>query len=113
MTNAQLVLEKIKETLCHEGTSYKGKSGTYMFVEGKTTSEGTINGVVKKFDEQGASKTAGSFKILEDGSVMRFTGIATKTTRDITASIQSQTPDANPGPEEEHASENEPEAIAV
>ncbi len=112
MTNAQLVLEKIKETLCHEGTTYKGKSGTYMFVEGKTTSEGTINGVVKKFDEQGASKTAGSFKILEDGSVMRFTGIATKTTRDITASIQSQTPDANPG-QEEHAPENEPEAIAV
>ena len=42
-----------------------------------------------------------------------FTGIATKTTRDITASIQSQTPDANPGQQEEEASENEPEAIAV
>ena len=62
MTNAQLVLEKIKSTLCHEGTTYKGNSGTYMFIEGKTTSEGTINGVVKKLDDQDVAKTAGSFK---------------------------------------------------
>jgi len=91
MTNAQLVLEKIKSTLCHEGTTYKGNSGTYMFVEGKTTAEGTINGVVKKLDEQGAAKTAGSFKILEDGTVLRFTGIATKTTNSITKEIKDQT----------------------
>ena len=71
MTNAQLVLEQIKSTLCHEGTTYKGNSGTYMFIEGKTTHEGTINGVVKKLDEQGVSKTAGSFKILEDGRKVR------------------------------------------
>ena len=66
MTNAQLVLQKIQDTLCHEGTTYKGNSGTYMFIEGKTTAEGTINGVVKKIDEQGVAKTAGSFKIVED-----------------------------------------------
>jgi len=66
MTNAQLVLEKIKETLCHEGTTYKGRSGTYKYVVGKTTAEGTINGVVKKIDEAGQGKTAGSFKILAD-----------------------------------------------
>ena len=77
MTNAQLVLQKIKETLCHEGTTYKGNSGTYMFIEGKTTSEGTINGVVKKLDDTGGAKTAGSFKVLEDGTVCRFTGMAT------------------------------------
>ena len=52
MTNAQLVLQKIQSTLCHEGTTYKGNSGTYMFIEGKTTEEGTINGVVKKLDER-------------------------------------------------------------
>ena len=57
MTNAQLVLEKIKETLCHEGTTYKGRSGTYKYVVGKTTAEGTINGVVKKIDEAGQGKT--------------------------------------------------------
>jgi len=123
MTNAQLVLEKIKSTLCHEGTTYKGNSGTYMFIEGKTTSEGTINGVVKKLDEQGGAKTAGSFKVLEDGTVMRFTGIATKTSKEITLDIQAQDPshnsmeeqaempDANPGAEPEI--EPKPEAIAV
>jgi|TARA_B100000424_G_scaffold235996_1_gene200687 hypothetical protein len=109
MTNAQLVLQKIKETLCHEGTTYKGNSGTYMFIEGKTTSEGTINGVVKKIDDAGVSKTAGSFKVLEDGTVLRFTGIATATSRAITKAIQSQTPDAHPGAEPEEKQE----AIAV
>ena len=108
MTNAQLVLEKIKSTLCHEGTTYKGNSGTYMFVEGKTTSEGTINGVVKKLDEQGVAKTAGSFKILEDGTVMRFTGIATKTSTAITKEIQSQNPNT-----EKTVIEEQSEAIAV
>ena len=109
MTNAQLVLQKIKETLCHEGTTYKGNSGTYMFIEGKTTSEGTINGVVKKLDDTGVAKTAGSFKVLEDGTVLRFTGIATATSRSITKDIQAQRPDAHPGakPEEKQ------EAIAV
>jgi len=111
MTNAQLVLEKIKSTLCHEGTSYKGRSGTYKFVVGKTTAEGTINGVVKKMNEAGEEKTAGSFKVLEDGTVTRFTGIATKVTKDITASIQSQMPDANPGQQEEEPKQEE--AIAI
>ena len=82
-----------------------------MFIEGKTTSEGTINGVVKKLDEQGVAKTAGSFKVLEDGTVMRFTGIATKTSKAITAEVQAQQPDANPGAEPEV--ENQPEAIAI
>ena len=109
MTNAQLVLEKIKTSLCHEGTTYKGNSGTYMYIEGKTTSEGTINGVIKKIDDAGVSKTAGSFKVLEDGTVMRFTGIATATSRAITKEIQSQTPDAHPGAEPEEKQE----AIAV
>ena len=109
MTNAQLVLQKIKETLCHEGTTYKGNSGTYMFIEGKTTSEGTINGVVKKIDDAGVSKTAGSFKVLEDGTVLSFTGIATATSRAITKAIQSQTPDVHPGAEPEEKQE----AIAV
>jgi len=109
MTNAQLVLSKIKETLCHEGTTYKGNSGTYMFIEGKTTSEGTINGVVKKVDDQGVAKTAGSFKIVEDGTVMRFTGIATKTSQGITKEILSQ----NPVVEEQPVVDEQPEAIAI
>jgi hypothetical protein len=111
MTNAQLVLQKIQSTLCHEGTTYKGNSGTYMFIEGKTTEEGTINGVVKKLDEQGAAKTAGSFKIVEDGTVFRFTGLATKTLKAITKEVQSQTSIIDEGVQPEV--EQQPESIAV
>jgi len=62
-------------------------------------------------NDQGVAKTAGSFKIVEDGTVMRFTGIATKTSKTITAEVQAQTPDANPGAEPEV--ETQPEAIAI
>ena len=110
MTNAHLVLQKIQSTLCHEGTTYKGNSGTYMFIEGKTTAEGTINGVIKKLDEQGVAKTAGSFKIVEDGTVFRFTGLATKTLKAITKEVQSQTPVIE---EEQTEVEEQAEAIAV
>ena len=90
MINTQKVLDNIKEQLCHEGTTYKGKSGTYKYIVGRTTTDGTINGVVHKIDEEGNGKTAGSFKILADGTVTRFTGIATKTTLAITKSVQSE-----------------------
>ena len=84
-TNGQKVLELIKDKLCDQGTTtYQGRSGTYKYVEGRTTSEGTINGVVQKLHSEGYLKTAGSFKILEDGTVLRFTGIATKTSKAIT-----------------------------
>ena len=49
--------------------------------------------------------------MLEDGTVMRFTGIATKTSKAITAEIQASMPDANP--EAEPEVENQPEAIAI
>ncbi len=88
-TNAQKVLELIKDKLCDQGTTtYQGRSGTYKYVEGRTTSEGTINGVVQKLHSEGYLKTAGSFKILEDGTVRRFTGIATKTSGAITKEVQ-------------------------
>tara|TARA_R110000787_G_scaffold10926_2_gene36353 strand:- start:6668 stop:7003 length:336 start_codon:yes stop_codon:yes gene_type:complete len=111
MTNAQLVLNKIQEQLCHEGTTYKGNSGTYKFVMGRTTDEGTINGVVKKIDENG-ERTAGSFKVLEDGTVMRFTGIATKVSMAITKEVQSQQPTIEEVAPEESNEETQ-EAIAV
>ena len=94
MNNAQLVLDKIQSTICHDGTMYQGRSGTFMYVQGKTTDEGTINGVIKKMhtQEDGAVswKTAGSFKVLADGTVTRFTGIPTKTTNDITAEVTAE-----------------------
>jgi len=93
MTNAQLVLDKIQETICTEGTVYEGRSGSFKFITGKETTAGTINGVVKKMytgdDATVSWKTAGSFKILVDGTVTRFTGIATKTTNQITADVKA------------------------
>ena len=74
MTNAQLVLDKIQETICTEGTTYNGRSGSFKFITGKTTAEGTINGVVKKMhtgeDASVTWKTAGSFKVLVDGTAV-------------------------------------------
>lgn len=105
MTNAQLVLNELNKTLCTEGTTYNGPSGTYKYIVGRTTQDGTINGVVKKIHNEGVEKTAGSFKILSDGTVTRFTGVPTKTYRNITKQIQSQT--------KESEVENQPEAIAV
>ncbi len=94
MTNAQLVLDKIQETICTEGTVYEGRSGSFKFITGKETPAGTINGVVKKMytgeDASVTWKTAGSFKVLVDGTVTRFTGIPTKTTNQITADVQAQ-----------------------
>jgi len=107
MTNAQLVLNELQNKLCHEGTTYKGPSGTYKYIIGRTTSSGTINGVVKKLHEDGSEKTAGSFKILSDGTVTRFTGVPTKTYRSITKEIQLQ------NTTETSVIENQPEAIAV
>ena len=73
---------------------YQGRSGTFMYVQGKTTDEGTINGVIKKMHTQEDGivswKTAGSFKVLADGTVTRFTGIPTKTTNDITAEVKAE-----------------------
>lgn len=110
MTNAQLVLNELQNKLCHEGTTYKGPSGTYKYIVGRTTDTGTINGVVKKIHEGGLEKTAGSFKILEDGTVTRFTGIPTKTYRNITKQVQAQNVDSNT---ETLEIENKQESIAV
>ena len=50
MTNAQLVLDKIQETICTEDTTYEGSSGIFKFITGKTTAEGTVNiGIVGKY----------------------------------------------------------------
>jgi hypothetical protein len=56
------------------------------------------------------AKTAGSFKIVEDGTVFRFTGLATKTLKAITKEVQSQTPVIE---EEQTKVEEQAEAIAV
>lgn len=60
-----------------------GASGYYMWTPGKTTADGTLNGVVRKL--AGIDQTnkeiwvvAGSFKVDKDGMIRRFTGLSRK-----------------------------------
>jgi hypothetical protein len=66
-----------------ENHRWQGNSATYVWNEGKTTSEGIINGVVRKVagkDSNGNEicVVAGSFKIAANGEILRFTGISKK-----------------------------------
>lgn len=62
---------------------WSGKSGTYFWNTGKTTADMVLNGVVRKLAGIDASgrkiwTVAGSFKIAENGTILRFTGLAKK-----------------------------------
>jgi len=75
---AQLVLDQV--TLrCQSDTQTKntwtGKSGKYMFIMGRENADGKATGVVHKYQPDGSHKLAGSFKILADGIITRFTGL--------------------------------------
>ena len=77
---AQLVLDQIKAK-CQSDTStdnkWKGRSGNYMFIMGRENPDGMATGVVHKFAPDGVQhKLAGSFKILSDGIITRFTGLS-------------------------------------
>jgi len=63
---------------------WQGKSNTYRWTLGKTSSNGIVNGVVRKLAGIDASGekiwvVSGSFKIDPSGSILRFTGIPRKT----------------------------------
>jgi hypothetical protein len=60
------------------------KGTTYYWNRGKDTATGLVNGVVRKLagiDSSGRQiwVVAGSFKINEHGTILRFTGIPSKT----------------------------------
>ena len=62
---------------------WQGKSGIYQWNRGKTTANGTVNGVVRKLagvDAGGKQiwAVAGSLKIAPTGEILRFTGLAKK-----------------------------------
>ena len=62
---------------------WQGKNGTYHWNIGRTTADGSVNGVVRKLAGIDASGrqiwvVAGSFKIDADGTITRFTGIPKK-----------------------------------
>jgi hypothetical protein len=76
---AQLVIDQVI-TRCQADTStentWNGKSGKYMFIPGRENADGKATGVVHKFQEDGSHRLAGSYKILADGNITRFTGLS-------------------------------------
>jgi hypothetical protein len=75
---AQLVLDQVTARCTKDtGTNntWTGKSGKYMFIMGRENADGKATGVVHKYQPDGSHKLAGSFKILADGIITRFTGL--------------------------------------
>ena len=76
---AQLVLDQVI-TRCESDTATKntwnGKSGKYMIISGRENADGKASGVVHKVQADGSHKLCGSYKILADGNITRFTGLS-------------------------------------
>lgn len=76
---AQLVLDQVIAR-CKSDTdtdsTWNGKSGKYIFIPGRENADGKATGVVHKYQEDGSHRLAGSYKILADGNITRFTGLS-------------------------------------
>ena len=86
--SAEKIIESLKEFCIKSsgdalGQTWHGNKATYYWNRGKTTADGTVNGVVRKLAGVDASGrqiwvVAGSLKIGADGSILRFTGLPKK-----------------------------------
>ena len=76
---AQLVLDQVRHR-CQADTQtnnkWTGKSGNYMYIMGRENADGKATGVVHKIAEDSSHKLCGSFKIMSDGIITRFTGLS-------------------------------------
>jgi hypothetical protein len=76
---ASLVLDQVRSR-CQEDTQtnnkWRGRSGNYMYIMGRENADGKATGVVHKIAEDGSHKLCGSFKIMSDGIITRFTGLS-------------------------------------
>ena len=76
---AQLVLDQVRlrsQQDTQTNNKWTGRSGNYMYLMGRENSDGKATGVVHKFQPDGSHKLAGSFKIMADGIITRFTGLS-------------------------------------
>ena len=79
---AQLVLDQVRaraQADTQTNNRWTGRSGNYMYIMGRENSDGKATGVVHKFQPDGSvkpHKLAGSFKIMADGVITRFTGLS-------------------------------------
>jgi len=76
---AQLVMDQVRSR-CQEDTQtnnkWRGRSGNYMYIMGRENADGKATGVVHKIADDGSHKLCGSFKIMSDGIITRFTGLS-------------------------------------
>ena len=76
---ASLVIDQIRSR-CQEDTQtnnkWRGRSGNYMYIMGRENADGKATGVVHKIADDGSHKLCGSFKIMSDGIITRFTGLS-------------------------------------
>jgi len=90
---AQLVLDQVRQR-CQQDTQtnnkWTGRSGNYMYLMGRENSDGKATGVVHKFQPDGSHKLAGSFKIMADGIITRFTGMSSADWRNFMGSAQKE-----------------------
>ena len=76
---AQLVLDQVRARSQQDtqtNNKWTGKSGSYTYLMGRENPDGKATGVVHKFQPDGSHKLAGSFKIMADGIITRFTGLS-------------------------------------
>ena len=76
---AQLVLDQVRaraQADTQTNNRWTGRSGNYMYIMGRENPDGKATGVVHKFQPDGSHKLAGSFKIMSDGIITRFTGLS-------------------------------------
>ena len=90
---ATAVLKAMEDySIGNSGTKmvFNGPSGQYKAITGRTRLDGSITGVVHKFDTEGNTKLAGSFKILSDGYISRWTGVPTKIGAKVSANALAE-----------------------
>jgi|TARA_B100000073_G_scaffold176525_1_gene146170 hypothetical protein len=114
---AQLVLDQIKSR-CQADTStdnkWKGRSGNYMFIMGRENPDGKATGVVHKFAPDGVThKLAGSFKILADGNITRFTGLSKANWNSYMSSAEAEYKDNHSDAPVEEVETTSQEKVAI
>ena len=90
---AQLVLDQVRHRCQADSQTnnrWTGRSGNYMYIMGRENPDGKATGVVHKFQPDGSHKLAGSFKIMSDGIITRFTGMSYADWRNFMSSAEKE-----------------------
>ena len=90
---AQLVLDQVRHRCQADSQTnnrWTGRSGNNMYIMGRENPDGKATGVVHKFQPDGSHKLAGSFKIMSDGIITRFTGMSSADWRNFMSSAEKE-----------------------